>query len=497
MYPPVTGFFCDPSSDTAFPFWTVIESEHASGQSSGQAVSTTVVILPVAVSAVRPAFGGVATRVSYHAGAVADVPRVVILGGGFGGLHAARAFSGAAVRVTLVDRHNYHLFQPLLYQVATASLSPGDVAAPIRWILRRQQNVEVLLADARSIDAAGRRVLLDVGEAAYDFLIVATGATHSHFGHPEWAARAPGLKTLDDALAIRRELLLAFEAAEREPDPERQRRLLTFVIVGGGPTGVELAGALADIARRSLRKDFRHIRPESARIVVIEGGPRVLGTFPASLGDAARRSLERLGVEVRTGSIVTEVDAAGVLWRPASTPEAAPERIDAQTVLWAAGVAASPLAKSIDAPLDRAGRVLAEPTLAVPGHPDLFVVGDVCALQQDGKPLPGVAQVAMQEGAHAAANVLRAIKGEALAPFRYHDYGTMAVIGRGSAVADIGPVRASGFFAWLFWLFLHIVWLVGFRSRLAVLGEWAWAYVTFQRRVRLITGEKLWPGGGA
>jgi len=426
------------------------------------------------------------------------VPHVVIVGGGFGGLFAARAFDGAGVRVTLIDRHNYHLFQPLLYQVATAALSPGDVASPIRWILRHQKNVQVLLAKAQAIDAARREVAIDSGTISYDYLIVATGAAHSYFGHPEWEAHAPGLKTLDDALEMRRRVLLAFESAERESDPDRQRRFLTFVIVGGGPTGVELAGALAEIARHSLRQDFRNIRPESARIIVLEGSPDLLGAFPDHLRVAARRSLERLGVEVLTSSIVTDIDAGGVVWRPASaTGQAAAdahvERIEAHTVLWAAGVAASPLVKSLAVPLDRVGRVSAEPTLQVPGHPEIFVIGDVCALQQDGKLLPGVSQVAMQGGAHAARNILRAIKGDAPAPFRYRDYGTMAVIGRGSAVADIGPVETSGFLAWVFWLFLHIFWLIGFRNRLAVLGEWAWSYVTLQRRVRLITGEKLPP----
>jgi NADH dehydrogenase len=415
----------------------------------------------------------------------------VILGGGFAGLDAARALKAEPVRVTLIDRHNYHLFQPLLYQVATASLSPGDVASPIRWILRHQRNVTVLLAEARRIDTAARHIDIDGGPQhangalPYDFLIVATGAAHAYFGHPEWAARAPGLKTLDDALEIRRQVLLAFEAAERETDDAARRRLLTFVIVGAGPTGVELAGALGEIARQSLKRDFRRIRPESARILLLEGGPHVLSTFPEPLRERARASLTRLGVEVRTGAVVTAVDRDGVL--------IGSERIAAQTVLWAAGVAASPLAASLGVPLDRVGRVLAEPTLAVPGHPEIFVVGDVCALQQDGAWLPGVAQVAMQGGAHAAGNVARAVRGEAAEPFRYHNRGNMAVIGRAAAVADIGPVKASGFFAWLLWIFLHIFWLIGFRNRLAVMSEWAWAYATLQRRVRIITGERLWP----
>ena len=430
-----------------------------------------------------------------------STPHVVIIGGGFAGLFAARALASAPVRVTLLDRHNYHLFQPLLYQVATASLSPADVASPIRWILRHQANVRVLLAEAMGIDPATQRVHLapnpvDAGGHAddsigYDYLILAPGAAHAYFGHPEWAARAPGLKTLDDALEMRRRVLLAFEAAERETDPSHLRRLLTFVIVGGGPTGVELAGALGEIARHSLRHDFRAIRPESARIVLIEGSPHVLGTFPDPLREKARRTLERLGIEVMTDSVVTAMDDDGISWRPTSAGPSAPvERIEAETVLWAAGVAASPLAASLGVPLDRAGRVAVEPTLAVPGHPNVFVTGDLCALQQDGKPLPGVAQVAMQEGAHAAKNIARAAAGQTLEPFRYVDYGNMATIGRGAAVAEIFGFKFAGFSAWLIWLFLHIFWLIGFRNRLAVMGEWAWAYMTFQRRARLITGDR-------
>ncbi|HEY2150311.1 MAG TPA: NAD(P)/FAD-dependent oxidoreductase, partial [Vicinamibacterales bacterium] len=349
--------------------------------------------------------------------------QVVILGGGFGGLNAARAFAGANVGVTLIDHHNYHLFQPLLYQVATASLSPGDVASPIRWILRRQKNVEVLLAEARRIDPVNKRVALDRGSIAYDDLIVATGAAHSYFGHPEWESRAPGLKTLDDALEMRRRVLLAFEAAERETDPAKQRRLLTFVIVGGGPTGVELAGALAEIARQSLVHDFRRIRPESARIILLEGSAYVLPPFPDPLRDRARRSLERLGVEVRTDAIVVGIDADGVTVKPS-------EHISAETVLWAAGVEASPLAKSLGVPLDRAGRVTPEPTLALGAYPNVYVIGDLCAFTQDGRMLPGLAQVAMQEGTQAGRNVLRAHEGKPLESFRYRDYGIMATIGR-------------------------------------------------------------------
>jgi NADH dehydrogenase len=418
---------------------------------------------------------------------------VVILGGGFGGLYAARAFKGAPVQVTLVDRHNYHLFQPMLYQVATAALSPGDIASPTRWVLREQKNVRVLLAEVDRIDPSAQLVMLNEGDPGqpdeltlkYDYLILATGSTHAYFGHPEWSTRALGLKTLDDALDIRRQVLLSFEAAEREQNEAAQRRLLTFVIVGAGPTGVELAGALAEIARQALRQDFRNIRPETARILLLEGGPTIVSTFPEILREKARQSLQRLGIEVRTNSVVTTVDPEGVM--------VGDERIPAQTVLWAAGVAASPLARSLDAPLDRAGRVLVEPTLAVPGHPHIFVIGDLASLQQDGRPLPGVAQVAIQGGKHAAKNILRAIRSEPLLPFRYRDYGNVAVIGRGSAVVDVGGVKASGFFAWVFWLFLHIFWLIGFRNRFTVLIEWAWSYITMQRGVRLITGERLAP----
>jgi len=437
-------------------------------------------------------------------------PHVIIIGGGFGGLDAARALAGAPVRVTLLDRHNYHLFQPLLYQVATASLSPGDIASPIRWILRRQRNVEVLLAEAKRIDLEARQVVIDgvephaapeLGKAtslSYDYLIVAAGSSHAYFGHPEWSEYAPGLKTLDDAIEMRRRVLLAFEAAEREPDPAEQRRLLTFVIVGGGATGVELAGALGEIARKTLRQDFRRIRPESSRILILEGGPVILAQFPPALQQSAREALERLGVEVRLNSIVTGVDDRGVLWRHAAGGAAPgappPERIDAETVLWAAGVAASPLAQSLGVPLDRAGRVATEATLRVPGHPELFVVGDLCALKQDGQPLPAVAQVAKQEGKCAAENIRRAIAGQPLKAFRYRDYGTMAVIGRGSAIGVVAGVKLAGLFGWLFWVSVHIFWLIGFRNRIAVFSEWAWAYFTMQRRVRLITGDRSWRG---
>lgn len=407
-------------------------------------------------------------------------PHVVIVGGGFAGLDAARALGAKPVSVTVVDKHNHHVFQPLLYQVAAAALSPGDIASPIRWILRKQSNVRVLLGDVQSIDAPVRRLVLDRGQSlTYDFLILAPGATHSYFGHADWAREAPGLKTLDDALAIRRRMLLAFEEAEREPDAARKRHLLTFVIVGGGPTGVELAGALAEIAHHTLRREFDAIDPESARIIVIEAGPTILPSFPTSLRDSARRALRRLGVEVWENAAVTAIEPEQV--------RVEDDAIPAHTILWAAGVAASPLGQSVGAPLDRAGRVLVEPDLSVPGHPEIFVAGDLAGFMQDGRQLPGVAQVAKQEGAHAARNVLRRIHGEATVPFRYRDPGNMATIGRAAAIADFGWARVSGSLGWLLWLFVHILFLIGFRNRLSVMLQWAVAYTTYQRSVRLIT----------
>jgi NADH dehydrogenase len=413
------------------------------------------------------------------------VSRVIIVGGGFGGLAAARALARAPVEVTLVDRRNHHLFQPLLYQVATAGLSPGDIAAPIRWILRRQKNVQVLLGEVRSIDP-GRRVvaLAEDGRAlGYDSLIVAAGAAHAYFGHDEWREAAPGLKTLEDGLEIRRRVLLAFERAEREPDPARRRVLLTFVVVGGGPTGVELAGALAEIARQSLARDFRAIDPGTARIILLEGGDRILTAFPPRLQAAAEADLERLGVEVRKSAVVTRIAEDEVA--------VGTERIAAGTVLWAAGVAASPLGAALGVPLDRAGRVIVRPDLSVPGHPEIFVVGDLAACAgPDGRPLPGVAPVAVQQGRHAARNILRAIRGEPTEPFRYRNYGNLATIGRASAVADFGWLRLTGWIAWVTWLFVHILKLTGFRNRLLVFVQWAWAYFTYQRSVRLITGDR-------
>lgn len=410
------------------------------------------------------------------------MPDIVIIGGGFGGLYAARALKHAGAQITIIDRRNHHVFQPLLYQVAMAALSPGDIASPIRWILRRQQNVEVLLAEARRIDVEHKRVILADGELSYDFLILAAGATHAYFGHDEWRRRAPGLKTLDDALEMRRRVLLAFERAEREPDPDRRRALLTFVLIGGGPTGVELAGALAEISHQSLARDFRHFDPGSARIILIEAGPTLLSAFPPHLREAARRDLEALGVEVTTGAAVTDVQDGAVV--------IGSKRVEAATILWAAGVAASPVAATLGARLDRAGRVFVNADLTIEGHPEVFVIGDLAVLAGgDGKPLPGVAQVAIQMGKHAAHNIMRALEGQPYRPFKYKNLGNMATIGRASAVADFERFTMKGLPAWLAWLFVHIFNLIGFRNRLVVMVQWAWAYITYQRGIRLITGE--------
>jgi NADH dehydrogenase len=410
-------------------------------------------------------------------------PHVVIIGGGFGGLFGARAFKHAPVEVTLIDRHNHHVFQPLLYQVATAGLSPGDIASPIRWILRRQKNVRVLLGEAQAIDVASRRVLLDGGESlTYDYLIVAAGADNSYFGHPEWAPFAPALKTLDDALRVRARMLLAYEVAEREEDPAVRKRMLTSVIVGGGPTGVEMAGAIAEIAHQTLSDEFQSIHTAESRIVLVEAGPSILSTFPEKLRNAGRKSLQKLGVEVREKAAVTRVEHETV-WL-------GDERIEAGTIIWAAGVAASPLGKTLGVPLDRAGRVLVQKDLTIPGHPEVFVVGDLASVtDENGHPYPGVAQVAMQQAQQAARNVVRAIDGQSPAEFHYKNLGTLATIGRNSAIADLGWLRVSGFPAWLLWLFIHIFWLIGFRNRILVLVQWAGAYITYQRSVRLITGN--------
>jgi NADH dehydrogenase len=407
-------------------------------------------------------------------------PHVVILGGGFGGLYAAMRLKRAPVRVTLVDRHNHHLFQPLLYQVATATLSPSDIASPLRGILGRY-GISVLLAEVTGVDVPGKRVLLADGELAYDFLIVATGATHSYFGHDEWARHAPGLKTIEDAVEVRRQLLLAFELAERETDPARRRELLTFVIVGGGATGVELAGSLSEISHHALVRDFQNIDPSQARILLVEGAPHVLPTYPENLSIRARESLERLGVEVRTGVRVTKIDETGVY--------IGDEHIPARTKLWAAGVAASPVAQSLGGELDRAGRVAVTPELNLPGRQDVFVIGDLALFKEKGQPIPGVAPAAMQEGKHAAESILLQLKGKPMKPFSYWDRGMFSVIGRGSAVGiALERFRMSGYLAWLAWLFIHILFLIGFRSKVAVLLNWAYSYLAFRRSARIITG---------
>jgi NADH dehydrogenase len=412
---------------------------------------------------------------------MSEQPHVVILGGGFGGLYTARGLRNAPVRVTLVDRHNYHLFQPLLYQVATAALNPSDIAAPIRHILRRQKNVAVILGEASAIDTERKIVTLLDGEIAYDYLVVATGATHSYFDHPEWEHAAPGLKTIDDALEIRRRVLMAFEAAERESDPEKQKAWMTFVIVGGGPTGVEMAGAVSEIARKTMIRDFRNIVPSLARVILVEGRDRILPTYPPDLSEKARKQLIGLGAEVITRGQVTDVTEHEAL--------IGGERIATRTVLWAAGVQGSPVAKTLGVPLDRAGRVIVERDLTIPGHNDVFVIGDLAAAtQHDGTLVPGVAQGGIQGGIHTALNIERAIEGQPLRAFRYNDKGSVATIGRAAAVADLGKVKLSGFVAWFFWLALHIFFLIGFRNRILVFIQWAWAYVTYQRSARLITG---------
>jgi NADH dehydrogenase len=409
--------------------------------------------------------------------------RVVIVGGGFGGLQAAKALADAPVQVILVDRRNHHLFQPLLYQVATAALSPADIAQPIRSVLRGQANAEVLLADVDAIDVVAREVVLDddAGRLPYDYLILAAGANHAYFGHDEWAPNAPGLKTLEDALDIRRRILTSFEEAEREPDAARRRALMTFVVVGGGPTGVEMAGAIAEIARFSLARDFRHIDTRDAKVILIEASTQLLAAFPGRLSRHALRELKRLGVEVRFDKPVTAIAPGAVT--------VGDEIIPANTIVWAAGVQASPLARSLGVELDRAGRVLVNPDLTVPGHPEIFVIGDMALLKDArGRSLPGVAQVAMQQGKWAAANILRAIEGKPARAFRYRDLGNMATIGRNSAVADIRGLRLTGFVAWLAWAVVHILSLIGFRNRVLVGLQWLWDYLTLQRGARLITG---------
>ena len=411
----------------------------------------------------------------------APVHRVVIVGAGFGGLSAAKALAGVPFDVTVIDQHNYHLFQPLLYQVATAGLSPADIASPIRGILARAQNVNVMLGKVSGVDVAGREVIAEGRRIPFDYLILATGAQHAYFGHGDWAAFAPGLKTIDDATYIRRRILLAFEKAETEPDPAERARLLNFVIVGGGPTGVEMAGAIAELANRALAKDFRAIDPRSARIILVEAAQRLLTPFDPSLSEAAKKSLEHLGVTVRLSAAVTALDAEGV--------SIGTERIEARTVVWAAGVMASPAGPWLGAEVDHAGRVKVAPDLSVPGHPDIFVVGDTASLDDaNGNPLPGVAPVAKQQGQYVAGLLIARQAGTSVPPFRYRDFGSLATIGRKRAIVQMGRLKLEGFIAWLLWSVAHIYFLIGFRNRFVVAINWLWNYVTFQRGTRLITG---------
>ncbi len=409
-------------------------------------------------------------------------PHVIVIGGGFGGLWATRALAKSAVRITLIDRSNHHLFQPLLYQVATAGLSSPDIAAPLRHILRKQKNVEVRLAEVSAIDVAQQNVTLANGVSLrYDYLLVASGSTHAYFGQDQWAAHAPGLKTLEDALAIRRKLLLAFEHAEAATTDAERDAWLNFAVIGGGPTGVELAGTLAEISRHTLKREFRHIDPSKARVRLIEAGPRVLSAFPESLSEKAKLQLERLGVEVLCGAPVAEINDHHYRIGEALTP--------CRTVLWAAGVAASELGAMLGAPLDRAGRVHVNADLSVPSYPNVFVAGDLAAVEHDGKPVPGVAPAAKQMGTQVAKNIIALIAKKTTNTFRYADYGNMATIGRMAAIVDLRGIRFSGVLAWWFWLAAHIFFLIGFRNRLAVLINWASAYLTFQRHARIIVGR--------
>jgi NADH dehydrogenase len=413
--------------------------------------------------------------------------RVVIVGGGFGGLYAARKLGRAPLALTIIDRRNFHLFQPLLYQVATGALSPGEVASPIRVVVKKNQNTEVLMGEVVDLDVANRRVILQDGEVGYDDLIVATGATHSYFGNPQWASLAPGLKTIEDATSIRSRLLSAFEHAEREPDAARRTTWLTFVIVGGGPTGVELAGALGEIANDTLRHDFRHIDPSEARILLIEGNPRLLQAFHPDLSYQAERQLVALGVRPLTGARVTNIDAGGVTVQV----DGSTEQIATHTVLWAAGVRASPLgqvlAERVGVKLDRTGRVIVEPDLSIPGHPEIHVLGDLAHFVQNGAPLPGVAPVAMSQGRYVADLIRKKLRGETAAPFQYFSKGNLATIGRNKAVAQFGILHMSGVPAWFMWVFVHLMYLVEFDNRLLVLVEWVYNYITHNRGARLIT----------
>ncbi|MBV9231139.1 MAG: NAD(P)/FAD-dependent oxidoreductase [Chloroflexi bacterium] len=411
----------------------------------------------------------------------ATKPRVVIVGAGFGGIRAAHALRNAPIEVTVIDRNNHHLFQPLLYQVATAALSPADISAPIRHILRKQKNTTVIMAEVTGVDLQQQRVLTNEHSIPYDYLVIATGARHSYFGHDEWEPFAPGLKTIVDATSLRRRILLAFEAAEVEPDPERQRALLTFVLVGAGPTGVEMAGAIAELAHSALTSDFRHIDPKMARIILVEAAPRMLLAFPDALAKKARLALNHLGVEVRTGAPVESIDSEGVV--------IAGKHLPAKTVIWTAGVAASPAGQWLGAEVDRAGRVKVNDDLTFSGYSNVFIIGDTASFIQDGKPLPGVAPVAMQEGHYVASLITQRVTGKGSAPdsFRYHDKGNLATVGRSFGIADLGRFRLTGFVGWVFWLAVHIFFLIGFRNRFLVMFQWAWSYLTFQRGARLIT----------
>ena len=448
------------------------EPLHRSVERAGAAVATPADAMPaVDARAIPSATSAARTR----------RPHVVVVGGGFGGIRAARSLARLDVDVTLVDRTNHHLFQPLLYQVATAVLAPSDITIPIRYVLRKQRNVTVLMAEVRDVDLDRRVVFLDEErrELPYDYLVLAAGARHSYFGHDDWEEIAPGLKSISDAYELRRRFLTAFEEAEKEPDVDRKQAWLTFVVVGGGPTGVELAGIILDTAR-AFRRDFRHIDTCDTRVVLLEGGPRLLAAFPEDLADRARRDLAGLDVQVRTGSIVTRIEPDAVY--------VGDERIPTHTVFWAAGNAASPLGARLGVPLDRAGRVIVEPDLSIPGHPEVFVVGDMAAATSGGAPVPGVAPAANQGGEHVARCVRATLAGQPRTPFRYVNKGELATIGRHRAVAKIGRAKLTGYVAWVFWLFLHLLYLVGFRNRVSVLVQWAYAYFTYQRGVRLISG---------
>ncbi|HEX6574379.1 MAG TPA: NAD(P)/FAD-dependent oxidoreductase [Gemmatimonadaceae bacterium] len=417
-------------------------------------------------------------------------PHVVIIGGGFGGLSAAKHLRTANADITVIDRTNHHLFQPLLYQVATASLSPGDVIAPIRHVLRHQRNTNVILAEVSRIDVEKRTVHIDypARDISYDYLIVAPGSRHAYFGHDEWEPLAPGLKAIEDAAEIRRRFLLAFERAEKSDDTAERDSYMTFVVVGGGPTGVELSGAFPTIARKALYPDFRNIDTRNTRVILLEGGPRVLPSFPEELSENARKSLEDIGVEVRTSSIVTRIEPDAVY--------IGDERIPTKTVFWAAGNAASPLGRTLGVPLDRVGRVLVDDDLSIPGHQEVFVIGDLALVNRpDGRPVPGVSPAAIQEGKRAAKNIRRLMGRLPTEPFRYRNKGDLAVIGRSRAIGDFGFFQITGFTAWLFWLFVHIMYLVGFRNRISVFIEWAYSFFTYQRGVRLITGSERIPEG--